>query len=84
MCRNTEWIKGRNVSIVSRRLKTRIALSTELCLYKLIIVIFDHIKDWLEVETFITIPYSFVLFALNLLFFKRTFICTITWICRHV
>ena len=74
MCRNIEWVRGRNLSIVSRRLKTGIAL-TELCLYKLIIVISDHVKDWLEVETSINIPYSFVLFALDLLFFKRTFIC---------
>ena len=32
-----------------------------------LIVISDHVKDWLEVETLINIPYSFVLFSLDLL-----------------
>ena len=53
---------------MSRRLKTVIALGTELCFYKLITVISDHVKDWLEDETLINIPcYSFFWFDLDLL-----------------
>ena len=62
-----EYRMGEGMESVSRQqLKTGIALGTELCLYKLITVTSDHIKDWLEDETLIN-TCSLVRFDLDLL-----------------